>query len=132
MLGYPPGSRHPPGADIPQEQTLPSRHPSGADAPPEETPPRSRHTQEQTALGVDTSPKETPSPPGSRHPPPQEQTHIPQRRHPQEQTPPGTDTHPRSRHPLEADTPQEETPREETLAYGQRAASTHPTGMYSC
>ena len=51
MLGYtPPRSRHPPGADTPQEQTPPkqtppeeqthppSRHPSGEDTPPKQTP----------------------------------------------------------------------------------------------
>ena len=41
----PPGSRHPPGADTPQEQTPPrsrppwSRHPPGADTPQEQIPP---------------------------------------------------------------------------------------------
>ena len=48
-------------------------------------------------------------PPGSRHPPCQEQTPSGSRP-PQEQTPPRSRYPPRSRHPLGADTPQEQTP----------------------
>ena len=49
--------------------------------------------------------------------------------------PPGAD--PPSRHPPEQTTrsrsPREQTPPgEQTPAYGQRAAGTHPTGMHSC
>ena len=54
------------------------------------------------------------TPPQSRHPP-LEQT-------PPGQTPPGADT-PQSRHPP---------PEKQTPAYGQWAASTHPTGMHPC
>ena len=44
------------------------------------------------------------------------------------QTPPRADT------PQEQTTPREQTPPpgKQTPAYGQRAASTHPTGMHSC
>ena len=87
-----------------------------------------------TSLGADT-------PPGADTP--WEQTHTPWNRHTH---PPGADTPSRSRHPLGADTPWEQTPprsrhppgsrhpphRNQTAAYGQRAASTHPTGMHSC
>ena len=49
--------------------------------------------------------------------------------------PPRADT-PRSRHPLGADTPQSRhtppPPQNQTPAYSQRAADTHPTGMHSC
>ena len=41
---------------------------------------------------------------------------------------------PGSRHPPRADPPGADTPppQEQTAAYGQRAAGTHPTGMHSC
>ena len=82
--------------------------------------------------------------PLTRHPP-WEQTPLdqapPQSRHPPDQAPPGADT-PQTRHatptpcpppPPGADTPPEQTPpREQTAAYGQRAAGSHPTGMHSC
>ena len=62
--------------------------------------------------------------------PPSRSRHPHQSRHPPEQTP-----NPPSRHPLGADTPwsrhQPPLP-EQTTAYGQRAAGTHPTGMHSC
>ena len=54
-------------------------------------------------------------PPPRDHTPPWEQT--PREQTPQDQTPP------RSRHP--------HPPPEQTPAYGQRAAGTHPTGMHS-
>ena len=44
---------------------------------------------------------------------------------PPDQAPP---TPPQTRHPPGADTP----PRKQTLAYGLRAAGSHPTGMHSC
>ena len=88
MLGYhtppadTPWSRHPLGADTPQEQRTPgSRHP-----------PWSRHPQ-----GADT--------PRSRLPRPD----TPRTRHPEDQTPP-QETPPCSRHPPRADTPLEQTP----------------------
>ena len=56
--------------------------------------------------------------PGSRH--------TPQRRPPE--TSPGADTPPGSRHPHQS----RQSPQQQTLAYGQWAASTHPTGMHSC
>ena len=80
------------GYHTPQEQIpLRSRYPPGADTP------RSRHPPEQTTPRADTPH------PQSRHP-------HPQSRHPPEQTPP------QSRHPLRADTPQEQTdpPRPDT------------------
>ena len=71
-----------------------------------------------SACWDDTPREQTPqehTPPWSRHPPPRADTH------PLEQTPPG------------ADTPPEQTPPpEQTMAYGQRAAGTHPAGMHSC
>ena len=72
---------------------------------------------------------------------PWEQTHTPQEQTlPWEQTTSGADTPPEQTHPPGADTPQEQTPpgnrhippRKQTPAYGQRASSTHPTGMHSC
>ena len=58
MLGCPPrGSRHPPGADTPREQTPPgSRH-----NPPEQSP-----SWNQTPPGTDTTPPGADTPPGSR------------------------------------------------------------------
>ena len=83
------------------------------------TPPRSRHPPEQTPPWEQTPPR------ADTHPP--EQTPTPQSRHP----PPRADTHPPG-----ADTPQRRPPGadppEQTTAYGQRAAGTHPTGMHSC
>ena len=75
--------------------------------PPEQTPP-----WEQTPQSRHPNTR----PPGSRHPPGAD---TPQTRHPPDQThtPPGADTAP---------------PRNQTPAYGQRAAGTHPTGMHSC
>ena len=72
------------------------------------------------------------NPPGpGRHPlgpdPPRADT--PQTRHPSpwtRQTPPGADT------PSEQNPPWTIPPGKQTSAYGQRAASTHPTGMHSC
>ena len=73
--------------------------------------------QEQTPPGVDTLPLEQTPPIGSRHPPPGADPQDP----------------PRSRHPPRADTPRSRHPPvKQTLAYGQRAAGTHPTGMHSC
>ena len=81
------------------------RHPLGVDPPQEQTTP-----WEQT--------------PRSRHPPPRSRplrADTPQKT-PQEQKPPGSSL-PRSRHPPGA---------VHTGRYGQKAGSTHPTGMHSC
>ena len=69
MLGYTPS-----GADTPW-----SRHPPGADIPSQQTPLEQTPTPEQTPPGADT-PEQTP-------PTPWEQT-LPLSRHPPEQTPP--------------------------------------------
>ena len=92
-----------------------SRHPPEQTLPMEQTPPQSRHPPEQT-------------PPGSRHP--REQT-PPEQTPPWEQTPPlGADTPgctpPGTKYTLGLSTP----PGKQTLAYGQRAAGTHPTGIH--
>ena len=57
MLGYPPRTRHPPGADTPQ-----SRHPPRADTPPEadtplweQTPPRTRHPPWEADSGIQST-----------------------------------------------------------------------------
>ena len=86
----------------PPEQTLTT--------PPEQTPP-----------GADTPPQsrppeQTPLPPGAD---------TPGSRHPPRSRPPGADTPPRSRHHHPPP------PGEQTPAYSQRAAGTHPTGMHS-
>ena len=47
---------------------------------------------------------------------------------PQEQTPPWEGAPPQKEAPPQEQTP----PGKQTLAYGQRAAGTHPTGMHSC
>ena len=117
--------QYPLRADTPQSRHSPqSRH------PPEQTPPRSRHPPEQTPPRADTpqgrhSPEQT-HPPGADPPPPRADT-------PQEQTPPGS-RQPRADTPLGADTPpgSRHPSRKQTLAYGQWAAGTHPTGMHSC
>ena len=89
----PPISRHPPGADTPpREQTPPwEQTPPGAETPLEQTPSWGAETPLGADIppgaGADTLPLEQ-KPPSSR-----------------EQTPP------RSRHPLRADTPSEQTPR---------------------
>ena len=76
------------------------------------------------------------NPPGSKHPPPeqtppQQGEPLPpgtrQTRPPLEQTPPAP---PRSGRPPGPGRPPP--PGKQTLAYGQRAAGTHPTGMHSC
>ena len=126
----PPGSRHTPGADTPWSRHPPEQTPPGADTPPVADTPWRRHPPEQTCPPradmpprADTSPEQ---PPQSRHPP--EQTCPPGSRHP-----PGADTppSPRSRHPPppRADTPPH---GEHAGRYGQRAGSTHPTGMQYC
>ena len=93
-----PPSRHPLGADTPQEQTPPL----GADTPWEQTPP------EQTPPWEQTTPREQ-TPPRSRHPPgadtPREQTSPQEQTPPLEQTPPSREmataadgTHPTGMH----------------------------------
>ena len=52
-----PGSRHPPAAGTPWEQT-----PPGADIPPEQTPPRADTPPEQTSPRADTPLEQTPQP----------------------------------------------------------------------
>ena len=67
----PPWSRHPPGADTPQEQMPPqSRHTLRADTPWEQTPPGSRHPPRVDACPapLSTHPWQQ-TPPQSRHPP---------------------------------------------------------------
>ena len=121
--GVSPGSRHPLEHTPPRADTTPleQTHPPGADTPP----------------GVDTPQEQTPprADPQSRHLP---RSRYPQSRHPlPEQTPPppradppGADT-PQSRYPPEQTPPP--SPPEQTLgAYGQPAASRHPTGMHYC
>ena len=71
-----------------------------------------------TLPGADTSPWSS-HPPGTDTPLGADTT-------PQEQTPPPGAANPPP--PPGADTP----PREQTSAYGLRAAGTHPTGMHSC
>ena len=76
----------------------------------------------QCMLGYHTPWEQTPpgqTPPGSRHPP---RADTPQADTPRADTPPQADT-PGSRHPP---------PKKQVPAYGQWAASTHPTGMHSC
>ena len=118
MLGYQPPSpvsRPPCGADTPL---------AGADTPPfeqtpfqeqtppwEQTPPRSRHPPWQQ------TPPRAGTPPGSGTPPRTKST--PGTKY----TPQGLSTLPRTQY-----TP----PGNQTLAYGQRATGTHPTGMHSC
>ena len=93
------------GTDIHCSIPPQTRHLPRADTiPPEQTPPL-----EQTPRGPD------PKTPQTRHPLRGDTT--PQSRH-----------HPQSRHPQD----QIPLPRKHTPAYGQRAASTHPTGMHSC
>ena len=77
-------------------------YPPGADTPWEQTPPQADTPWEQTPPPGADTPLRADTP-GSRH------------------TPTGADSPPR------ADTPWEQTP-----AYGQWAANTHPTGMHSC
>ena len=74
--------------------------------------PRSRHLPQQTA----------PIPPEQTSP----AAHPPRTRHPQGLSTPNPGT---KYNPLGLSTPP---PRKQTLAYGQRAASTHPTGMHTC
>ena len=54
---------------------------------------------------------------------------------PHEQTPLRADPPSGSKHPLGADTPQEQTPPTAAVhagRYGQQAGGTHPTGMHPC
>ena len=80
------------------------------DIPPGNRPPQTTHPPGADPPGADTPPEQTP--PRSRHPP---------RPDP-----------PRSRHPSPLGSRHPNPPREQTTAYGQRAAGTHPTGMHSC
>ena len=69
----------------------------------------------------DTTPPEADTSLGSR--PPRKQTPSLESRHPQKTDTPGKQTPPGRQTTL---------PRKQTPAYGQWAASTHPTGMHSC
>ena len=96
----PPRSRHPPGADTP-EQTSPQADTPQELTPPEQTPPRADTPRADTPWSRHLLEADTPR---SRYPP--------RSRHPPEQTPPGAD-------PPEQTPPGSRHPREETPAYGQ-------------
>ena len=107
----PPRTRQtPPRADTPPDQADP---PGPGRTPDQAEPPRTRQTHPPDQA-------DTPPPPWTR------QTPLTRQNPPRtRQTPPQT-----RQTPPRADTPPP--PPEQTSAYGQRVAGTHPTGMHSC
>ena len=63
--------------------------------------------------------------------PPWEQSYPLEQSSPKSRYPPGAGT-PQGQIPPRADPHKSRPPRRQTLAYGQRAAGKHPTGMHSC